>query len=98
MLRIRLWALEGLAEVYTFLYPLYNYGYPPFKRVSKEKQSDRRYKNIYEKKARTPYERPVASPDSSEECKAELRRDLYNPVELNRGVKQGRRETLETKP
>lgn len=90
----------ALAEVYTFLCPLYNYWYPSFKRVSKEKQSDGRYKKIYEKKARTPYERQVASSDISEECKAELwwRRALYTPVELNRGVKQGHRETLETKP
>jgi hypothetical protein len=67
----------ALVEVYTFLCPLYNYWYPSFKRVSKEKQSD-----------------------ISEKCKAELwrRRALYTPVELNRGVKQGHRETLETKP
>jgi hypothetical protein len=54
--------------------------------VSKEKQAGGWYKKVYGKGARTPFRRLAKSPDTSEECKAELRRRraLYNPVELNR--------------
>ncbi|MFP3089226.1 transposase family protein [Treponema sp. TIM-1] len=80
----------ALAEVYRFLCPLYNYWYPSFKLVSKEKQADGRYKKIYEKDPRTPYERLLESPDISEECKVELRRRqaLNNPVALNRSLNE----------
>jgi hypothetical protein len=80
----------ALAEVYQFLCPLYNYWYPSFKLVSKEKQADGRYKKVYEKAPRTPWERLMESPDISEESKAELRRRraLYNPVELNRKLNE----------
>ncbi|MDR2095946.1 MAG: hypothetical protein LBP76_10585 [Treponema sp.] len=56
----------------------------------KEKQADGRYKKVYEKEPRTPWERLMESPDISEESKAELRRrrTQYNPVELNRKLNE----------
>jgi hypothetical protein len=76
---------EALAEVYKYLCPLYNYWYPSFRLIDKEKQGDGRYKKIYEKSPKTPCERLLESDEVSEESKAELRRrkDAYNPVELN---------------
>jgi hypothetical protein len=59
---------------------------PSFRLIAKEKQADGRYRKVYEKEPRTPYERLMESPDISEERKAELRRRRagHNPVELNR--------------
>jgi hypothetical protein len=76
----------ALAEVYRWLCPLYNYWMPSFRLISKEKQADGRYKKVYEKAPRTPFQRLVESPDVSAECKAELlnRKARHNPVELNR--------------
>ena len=76
----------ALAEVYRFLCPLYNYWMPSFRLVTKEKQEDGRYRKVYEKQPRTPYERLLESPDVTAECKEELRkrRSEQNPVELNR--------------
>jgi hypothetical protein len=75
----------ALAEVYHWLCPLYNYWMPSFRLVSKEKQADGRYKKVYEKQPRTPYERLLESADVSSESKAELQRRKaeQNPVELN---------------
>jgi hypothetical protein len=85
----------ALAEVYRFLCPLYNYWYPSFKLLSKEKQADGRYKKVYEKEPRTPWERLMESPDISEESKAELRRRAqYNPVELNRRLNEAVEQLL----
>ena len=77
--------MQPLAEVYRWLCPLYNYWMPSFRLVSKEKQEDGRYKKVYEKIPRTPYERLIESPDLSPECKAELhrRKAEQNPVDLN---------------
>jgi hypothetical protein len=76
---------EALAEVYTYLCPLYNYWYPSFRLTDKEKQGDGRYKKIYEKSPKTPCQRLLESPLVSEESKAELKRrkSAYNPVVLN---------------
>jgi hypothetical protein len=75
----------ALAEVYRWLCPLYNYWIPSFRLVSKEKQPDGRYKKVYEKEPRAPFQRLIESTDVSSECKAELkrRRAQQNPVELN---------------
>jgi len=77
---------EALGEVYRWLCPLYNYWMPSFKLVSKEKQDDGRYKKVYEKLPRTPFDRLMESQDVSLECKQKLmyRKSLQNPVELNR--------------
>jgi hypothetical protein len=58
---------DALAEVYRFLCPLYNYWMPSFRLVSKEKQADGRYKKVYEKQPRTPFQRLMESPDISAE-------------------------------
>jgi hypothetical protein len=83
-------ACAALAEVYRWLCPLYNYWMPSFRLVAKEKQADGRYRKVYEKEAKTPYERLMESPDISEESKAELRRRKagQNPVELNRKLNE----------
>jgi len=77
---------EALAEVYRWLCQLYNYWMPSFRLVSKEQQADGRYRKVYEKAPRTPYQRLMESPDVSPQSKAELagRKALQNPVELNR--------------
>jgi hypothetical protein len=46
---------EASAEVYAYLCPLYNYRYPSFRLIDKEKQTDGRYKKIYEKSPKTPF-------------------------------------------
>ncbi|MDR2741865.1 MAG: transposase, partial [Treponema sp.] len=70
--------------------PLYNYWMPSFRLIAKEQQADGRYRKVYEKEPRTPYERLMESPDVSEECKAELlrRKAGYNPVAMNRRLNE----------
>jgi len=89
-------ALNALAEVYRFLNPLLNYWYPTMRLVAKEKLPSGRYKKIYEKEAKTPYQRLLESPDVSDECKEELRRRaaLLNPVTLKRGLDEARDRLL----
>jgi len=89
-------AFEALAEVYRFLNPLLNYWYPTLRLVAKEKLPSGRYKKIYEKEAKTPYQRLLESADVSEECKEELRRRyaLQNPVTLKRGMNEARERLL----
>jgi hypothetical protein len=79
-----------LAEVYRWLCPLYNYWMPSFRLVSKEKKADGRYKKVYEKGPKTPFQRLMESADVSPESKAELayRKTLQNPVELNRKLNE----------
>jgi hypothetical protein len=86
----------ALAEVYRWLCPLYNYWMPSFRLTDKEKQEDGRYKKVYEKEPKTPYERLMESPDVSSECKAELerRRAGQNPIELNRSLNEAVRLLL----
>jgi hypothetical protein len=81
---------EALAEVYSYLCPLYNYWYPSFKLVDKVKQGDGRYKKVYEKVPVTPYQRLLESAEVSDECKAELKRRKggQNPVVLNTKLNQ----------
>jgi hypothetical protein len=83
-------SIPSVAEVYRWLCPLYNYWMPSFRLVAKEKQADGRYRKVYEKEAKTPYERLMESPEVSEEYKAELRRRRagQNPVELNRKLNE----------
>jgi hypothetical protein len=77
---------DALAGVYECLCPLYNYWYPSFRLIDKVKQEDGRYKKVYEKSPKTPYQRLLESPDVSEETKAELarRKNAQDPVALNR--------------
>jgi hypothetical protein len=79
---------EALAEVYSYLCPLYTYWYPSFKLVDKVKQADGRYKKVYEKAPVTPCQRLLESPLVSDECKTELmrRKSSQNPVALNNGL------------
>lgn len=89
-------ALKELSEVYRFLNPLLNYWYPTLRLIAKEKLPSGRYKKIYEKEAKTPYQRILESPDVSEECKAELirRKELLNPVVLKRALNEARDRLL----
>jgi hypothetical protein len=77
---------EAPGEVYTYLCPLYNYWYPSFRQIDKEKQGDGRYKKLYEKSPKTPYQRLLESSEVSEESKAELmgRKSAGDPVVLNK--------------
>jgi hypothetical protein len=69
---------------------LYNYWVPSFRLVAKEKQADGRYRKVYEKESRTPYERLMESPEVSEERKADLMRLRagQNPAALNRRLNE----------
>jgi len=89
-------ALNALADVYRFLNPLLNYWYPTFRLIAKEKLSSGRYKKIYEKEAKTPYQRLLESAYISEECKAELHRRAasLNPVTLKRSMDKARDRLL----
>jgi hypothetical protein len=64
--------------------------------IAKEKLPSGRYKKIYEKEAKTPYQRLLESPDVSDECKEELRRraSLLNPVALKCGMDEARDRLL----
>jgi hypothetical protein len=48
---------KALAEVYSYLCPLYNYWYPSFKLVDKVKRADGRYQKGCMKTPATPYQR-----------------------------------------
>jgi len=89
-------ALNALNDVYRYLNPLLNYWYPTLRLIAKEKLPSGRYKKIYEKEAKTPYQRLMESPDVSEECKKELhrRKELLNPVELKRAMDEARDRLL----
>ena len=89
-------ALEALSEVYCYLNPLLNYWYPTLRLIAKEKLPSGRYKKIYDKEPKTPYQRLLESPDISDECKEELRRRaaLLNPVALKRGLDEARDRLL----
>jgi len=89
-------ALNALNDVYRYLNPLLNYWYPTLRLIAKEKLPSGRYKKIYEKEAKTPYQRILESPDVSEECKQELRRRaaLLNPVQLKRAMDEARDRLL----
>ena len=89
-------AFLSLAEVYRFLNPLLNYWYPTLRLIAKEKLSSGRYKKIYEKDPKTPYQRLLESPDISDECKAELRQRAIqlNPVSLKRSMDKARDRLL----
>jgi hypothetical protein len=56
-------ARAALAEVYRFLFPLYNYWYPSFRLIGKVKRADGRYKKVYKKRPKTPCERLLESAD-----------------------------------
>jgi hypothetical protein len=80
----------------TPLCPLYNYWYLSFKLIDKVQQEDGRYKKVYEKSPKTPYQSLLESSDVSEAYKVELwwRKVLYNPVVLNRGLNEAVEELL----
>jgi hypothetical protein len=87
---------DALAEVYRWLCPLHNYWMPSFRLIAKEKKADGRYKKIYEKQPKSPYQRLMESEYVSKECKTELerRRALENPVEVNRNLNEAVRLLL----
>ena len=89
-------ACDALAEVYLYLTPLLNFWYPTLRLIAKEKLPSGRYKKIYEKEAKTPYQRLLESPFVSEESKAELRRrkGSLNPVKLKQAMDEARDRLL----
>jgi hypothetical protein len=86
---------KALAEAYRFLCPLINYWYPTLKLIGKEKLPSGRYRRIYEKQPKTPYQRLLEASDVSEKDKEQLRRGAasLNPVELKKAFNRAR-ETL----
>jgi len=89
-------ALEALSEVYRFLNPLLNYFYPTLRLIAKEQLPSGRYKKIYEKEAKSPYQRLLESLHVSDACKAELRRrkESLNPVTLKKAMDEARDRLL----
>ena len=89
-------ALNALNDVYRYLNPLLNYWYPTLRLIAKEKLPSGRYKKIYEKEAKTPYQRILESPNVSEESKNELRKrkEHLNPVHLKRAMDEARDRLL----
>src|SRR5215510_8163447 len=55
-------AYNALSDVYCYLNPLLNYFYPTLRLIAKEKLPSGRYKKIYEKDPKTPYQRLIESP------------------------------------
>jgi hypothetical protein len=80
----------ALAEVYRFLYPLYNYWYPSFKLVSKGKRADGRYKKVYEKAPPEALRGVVGVAGYFRGMQAGLRhrKALNNPAALNRWLNE----------
>jgi len=78
---------DALASVYRPLCLLLNLFIPTIKLISKTRVGSR-IKKVYDKKALTPYQRLLASPELSEQVKEELirRHGLYNPVALQQEV------------
>jgi len=78
---------DALAAVYRSLCPLLNYFIPTQKLLSKTRVGSK-IKKVYDKYALSPYQRLLASPDLSDEVKAELTRRYkrYNPVKLQQEV------------
>jgi len=64
-------ALEALAQVYAVLNPLNNYFFPNLKCIDK-KQVGQKTRRIYEKEAKTPFQRIMERQDISEENKQRL--------------------------
>ena len=89
-------AHEALSEVYLFLNPLLNYFYPTLRLLAKEKLPSGRYKKIYEKQAKSPYQRLLESLHVSDECKAELhhRKESLNPIVLKKAMDEARDRLL----
>jgi hypothetical protein len=78
---------DALATVYRSLCPLLNFFMPNIKLLSKTRTGTK-IKKAYDKNVISPYQRLLASPDISDEVKAELVRRfaLYNPVMLQQEV------------
>jgi len=89
-------AQKALSDVYSFFNPLLNYYYPTMQLTAKEKLPSGRYKKIYAKQPKSPYQRLLESAELSEQCKAELRRraQLLNPVALKRKMDAARERLL----
>jgi hypothetical protein len=89
-------AFNALSEVYRYLNPLLNYFYPTLRLIAKDKLPSGRYKKIYEKDPKTPYQRLLESPHLSDECKEELRlrKTALNPVVLEHALDTARDRLL----
>jgi hypothetical protein len=89
-------AFNALSDVYRHLNPLLNYFYPTLRLIAKDKLPSGRYKKIYEKEPKTPYQRLLESPHLSDACKEELRlrKAVLNPVELKHTLDEARDRLL----
>jgi len=78
---------DALAALYASLCPLLNYFMPNIKLLKKTRVGSK-IKKVYDKNILSPYQRLLASPDLSDEVKAELTRRYkqYNPVKLQQEV------------
>jgi hypothetical protein len=78
-------ALCALSDVYAVLNRLYNFFYPNMKCVDKQ-QAGQRTKRIYEKEAKTPYQRALESQNVDEKIKRRLRgkKAALNVITLQR--------------
>jgi hypothetical protein len=78
---------DAMALVYRSLCPLLNYFIPTQKLLSKTRVGAK-IKKVYDKIIQSPYKRLMASPDLTDEVKAELKRcfEQYNPVKLQKEV------------
>ena len=87
----------ALAGAYRFLRPLINFWYPTIKLIGKEKLPSGRYRKIYEKEPKTPYQWLLESPQVSDETKGELRLEAaaLNPVELKKAFNRARDALLQ---
>jgi hypothetical protein len=89
-------AFNALSDVYRYLNPLLNYFYPTLRLVAKDKLPSGRYKKIYEKDPKTPYQRLLESVDLTDECKyvLRLRKAALNPVQLKHALNEARDRLL----
>lgn len=66
-------ALATLEKVYSFLNPLINYFYPTKKCIDKITLPNGKVKRVYEKPLKTPYQRVLEHPNTSDEDKAKVK-------------------------
>ena len=85
------------AGAYRFLRPLINFWYPTIKLIGKEKLPSGRYRKIYEKEPKTPYQRLLEYPQVSDATKGELRLEAasLNPVVLTKAFNRARDALLQ---
>lgn len=82
-------AVDALNEVYDVLAP-YRFHFVAVRRMIEKEKLSSRYRRVYEKRAKTPYQRTLDHPDVSDDIKDTLRalHETLNPLVLTRELER----------